>query len=156
MTKGLSAKPTKEGQFLFGSDFLHDHVGQIIDEPTVAILELVANSYDAGADRVEIVWPNLPGDTFSITDNGTGMTRKEFETRWRTLKYDRIAQQGTDVVFPSGVPTKKRTAFGHNGKGRFSPLCFGDEYQIETWKDGQCTTALVQLSASSWVFWHRQ
>jgi hypothetical protein len=52
MTKGLSAKPKKEGQFLFGSDFLHDHVGQIIDEPTVAILELVANSYDAGADRV--------------------------------------------------------------------------------------------------------
>ena len=146
MTKGLSAKPAKEAQFLFGSDFLHDHVGQIIDEPTVAILELVANSYDAGADRVEIVWPNLPGDTLSITDNGTGMTRKEFETRWRTLKYDRIAQQGTDVVFPSGVPTKKRTAFGHNGKGRFSPLCFGDEYQIETWKDGQCTTALVQVT----------
>jgi len=38
MTKGLSAKQAREGQFLFGSDFLHDHVGQIIDEPTVAIL----------------------------------------------------------------------------------------------------------------------
>jgi Histidine kinase-, DNA gyrase B-, and HSP90-like ATPase len=107
MRKGPSAKPARGVQFLFGSDFLHDHVGQIIDEPTVAILELVANSYDAGADRVEIVWPNLPGDTLSITDNGTGMTRKEFETRWRTLKYDRIAQQGMDVVFPSGVPTRR-------------------------------------------------
>jgi hypothetical protein len=145
MTKASAAKPAKSGQFLFGSDFLHDHVGQIIDEPTVAALELVANCYDAGADRVEIVWPALPGESLSVTDNGTGMTRKEFETRWRTLKYDRVAQQGMEVVFPSGVPNKKRTAFGHNGKGRFSPLCFADEYRIETWKEGNCTTAVVQL-----------
>src|SRR5713101_5523072 len=141
----------KQGQFLFGSDFLHDHVGQIIDDPTVAILELVANSYDAGADRVEVVWPNLPGDSLSITDNGTGMTRREFETRWRTLRYDRIAEQGTEVVFPSGVPNKKRTAFGHNGKGRFSPLCFADEYQVETWKDGSCTTATIQMASGGAV-----
>lgn len=146
MTKAVSLKPAKNGQFLFGSDFLHDHVGQIIDEPTVAVLELVANCYDAGADRVEIVWPALPGEALSITDNGTGMTRKEFETRWRTLKYDRVAEQGMEVVFPPGIPNKKRTAFGHNGKGRFSPLCFGDEYQIETWRDGNCTTAIVQLT----------
>ncbi len=146
MTKASAAKPAKNGQFLFGSDFLHDHVGQIIDEPTVAALELVANCYDAGADRVEIVWPALPGESLSVTDNGTGMTRKEFETRWRTLKYDRVAEQGMEVAFPSGVPNKKRTAFGHNGKGRFSPLCFADEYQIETWKDGNCTTAIVQLA----------
>ncbi len=147
MTKEISTRTAKDGQFLFGSDFLHDHVGQIIDDPNVAILELVANSYDAGADRVEVAWPNLTGDTLSITDNGTGMTRKEFETRWRTLRYDRIAEQGIEVNFPAGVPIKKRMAFGHNGKGRFSPLCFGDEYQIETWKDGQCTTALVQLTS---------
>lgn len=146
-----SAKPPKQEPFLFGSDFLHDHVGQIIDDPVVAILELVANSYDAGADRVEIVWPNAVGDTLSISDNGTGMTRKEFETRWRTLKYDRIAQQGADVIFPAGVPSKQRTAFGHNGKGRFSPLCFADEYQVETWRDGQCTTARVQLTNGGMV-----
>ena len=146
MTKASSAGSARNGQFRFGSDFLHDHVGQIIDEPTVAALELVANCYDAGADRVEIVWPALPGENLSVTDNGTGMTRKEFETRWRTLKYDRVAEQGMEVAFPSGVPNKKRTAFGHNGKGRFSPLCFADEYQIETWKEGNCTTATVQLS----------
>jgi hypothetical protein len=145
--KETSPKPANEGQFLFGSDFLHDHVGQIIDDPTVAVLELVANSYDAGADRVEVVWPALPGDKLSITDNGTGMTRREFETRWKTLKYDRITEQGIEVSFPAGVPSKKRIAFGHNGKGRFSPLCFADEYQIETWKDGQSTTALVQLTS---------
>ncbi|HEY1461989.1 MAG TPA: ATP-binding protein, partial [Terriglobales bacterium] len=108
-------KTTKNGEFLFGTDFLRDHVGQIIDDPSIAILELVANCYDAGADKVEVSWPNLYGDALSITDNGSGMTRKEFETRWRTLKYDRVGEQGTEVVFPSSVHAKKRTAFGHNG-----------------------------------------
>jgi hypothetical protein len=146
MRKADTTKTAFHEKFLFGSGFLHDHVGQIIDEPTVAIVELVANSYDAGADRVEVVWPSLPGELLSITDNGTGMTCKEFEKRWRTLKYDRVTEQGTDVAFPSGVPDKKRTAFGHNGKGRFSPFCFADDYRVETWKDGHCTTALVQLT----------
>jgi hypothetical protein len=141
-----SAKAASTSQFLFGPDFLHDHVGQVMDDPTIAILELLANSYDAGADQVRVVWPTLVGDSLSVTDNGLGMTRKEFETRWRTLKYDRIKEQGSEVAFPTDVPATKRTAFGHNGKGRFSPFCFADEYQVETWKDGTCTTAIVQLT----------
>ena len=30
----------------FGDGFFHDHVGQILDDPSIAILELVANSYE--------------------------------------------------------------------------------------------------------------
>jgi Histidine kinase-, DNA gyrase B-, and HSP90-like ATPase len=121
-------------------------VGQIIDDPVVAVVELIANCYDAGADKVTVIWPDLPGEILSITDNGTGMTRQEFEKRWKTLAYDRVSEQGAQVVFPLGVGKAKRTAFGHNGKGRFSPLCFSDEYQVETWKDGSCTTATIQLA----------
>jgi hypothetical protein len=47
------SKTPNENAFLFGSHFLHDHVGLIIDEPPVAVLELIANCYDAGANRVE-------------------------------------------------------------------------------------------------------
>lgn len=144
-------KATQNIPFLFGTDFLHDHVGQIIDDPTVAVVELIANCYDAGADKVTVLWPDLPGKMLSITDNGTGMTRQEFETRWKTLAYDRVAEQGTQVVFPPGVGKAKRTAFGHNGKGRFSPLCFSDEYRVETWKDGSCTTATIQLASGGQV-----
>jgi hypothetical protein len=147
MRKQQSLKATRDIPFLFGAGFLHDHVGQIIDDPVVALVELIANCYDAGADKVTVVWPDLPGKILSITDNGTGMTREEFEKRWKTLAYDRIAEQGTQVVFPPGVGRAKRTAFGHNGKGRFSPLCFSDEYQVETWKDGSCTTATIQLAS---------
>jgi histidine kinase/DNA gyrase B/HSP90-like ATPase len=147
MSRGQSGKPAPEMPFLFGTGFFHDHVGQIIDDPAVAIVELVANSYDAGADKVTVMWPDLPGKVLSITDNGTGMTRQEFEKRWKTLAYDRVAEQGFEVAFPSGARKSKRTAFGHNGKGRFSPLCFSDEYEVETWKDGTCTTAKITLAS---------
>jgi hypothetical protein len=146
MRRHQSVKATENIPFLFGTGFLHDHVGQIIDDPAVAAVELIANSYDAGADKVTVVWPDLPGKTLSITDNGTGMTRDEFEKRWKTLAYDRVTEQGAQVTFPPGVGKAKRTAFGHNGKGRFSPLCFSDEYQVETWTKGSCTTATIQLA----------
>ena len=124
-------------QIAFGPGFLQDHLGRIIDDPQTATMELIANSYDAGASKVDVRWPALPGDQLSISDNGTGMTREELETRWRTFSYDRIQSQGPLVKFPSDVNLNKRVAFGHNGKGRFSPFCFADEYQIETRRDGK-------------------
>jgi hypothetical protein len=151
MSSVQSSRTAKEMPFLFGTGFFHDHVGQIIDDPAVAMLELVANCYDAGAEKVTIVWPDLPGKALSITDNGTGMTREQFEKRWKTLAYDRLAEQGSDVVFPPGARESKRTAFGHNGKGRFSPLCFSDEYQVETWKDGSSTTAKIKVARGGQV-----
>jgi hypothetical protein len=74
------------------------------------------------------------------------MTRQQFEKRWRTLSYDRQAEQGADVEFPPDVKKRKRTAFGHNGKGRFSPFCFADKYEIETWRDGNGLKATVELT----------
>lgn len=103
------AKTVNEAQilFTFGPSFLHDHLGQIIDDPTVAIVELVANCYDAGADRVDIRWPEMPGQPLSITDNGTGTTHEEFLRRWRTLSYDRAGEQGTEVVSLQTSPSAK-------------------------------------------------
>lgn len=114
-----------------------------MDDPQTAIMELIANSYDAGASKVEVHWPALPGDTLSVSDNGTGMTAEELETRWRTFSYNRVQSQGPLVQFPQGVKLNKRIAFGHNGKGRFSPFCFADEYEIETKCDGNVVCAKV-------------
>jgi hypothetical protein len=133
-------------QLTFGRGFLRDHAGQLVDDPRVAIIELVANCYDAGATDVRIEWPTTPGKLLSVTDNGIGMTRAQLGRRWMTLAYDRAAEQGTEVEFPADIPRVKRTAFGHNGKGRFSPFCFGDKYVIETWRDGTCIRASVQIT----------
>ena len=72
----------EELSFAFGQGFLEDHAGHIISDPGVALIELIANSYDAGATEVKIKWPDqIPGD-FEISDNGTGMSREEFNRRW--------------------------------------------------------------------------
>ena len=137
--------------FAFADRFLQDHAGQIISDPRTAILELIANCYDAGARQIDILWPTEKGDRFSIADDGIGMTKAEFERRWRTLCYDRVANQGTDVVFPKGVRGIKRTAFGRSGKGRHAPFCFADSYEIVTTKDGESIHVRVGLAAEGTV-----
>lgn len=137
-----------DAPFAFADRFLQDHAGQIISEPRTAILELIANSYDAGATKIDLVWPNEKGHKFSVTDDGIGMTKAEFERRWRTLCYDREAEQGNAVVFPKGVRGIKRTAFGRSGKGRHAPFCFADSYEIATMKDGDLIQVRVGLASS--------
>lgn len=120
----------------FGESFLAHHAGRIIADPTFAIVELVANCWDAGATNVHIDWPKKVGDILSIEDNGTGMTKAEFEQRWMQLNYNRHAHQGLIVEFPKGSKKNRRIAFGKNGIGRHGMFCFGDDYHIETKKAG--------------------
>lgn len=121
---------------LFGDDFLPRLVGSIMLDPHFAIVELVANSWDAGASKVEIQWPLAEGDIFSISDNGISMTKEEFRRRWRDLTYNRTKEQGAIVRFPNNT-RRKRVAFGRNGVGRHAMFCFCSEYFIETKKDNR-------------------
>ena len=132
--------------FAFGPRFLHDHAGHIITDPRIAVVELVANSYDAGSSKVDIEWPTTGMAAFCVLDNGTGMSIEDFNTRWRTLSYSRPSEQGPYVEYPPGVRGSKRLAFGQNGKGRYSPFCFCDEYEVETWRDGTCILVRVSLT----------
>jgi hypothetical protein len=132
--------------FTFGSAFLRDHAGSLISEPNIAIVELIANAYDAGATRVIVKWPEHRNEQFEISDNGTGMTADEFNRRWRALCYDRLQEQGSVVEFPPGVSKRQRIAFGMNGKGRHSAFCFTNSYRVETWKKGNKTEAVIELT----------
>ncbi len=130
----------------FSKKFMRDHAGQIISDAKTAITELIANAYDAGASAVNIDWPMESGGPFTIADDGTGMTTREFTSRWGVLSYDRLASQGNQVEFPPGVRRRKRTAFGRNGKGRHAPFYFDDEYTVATSKSGFRTSARVRLT----------
>jgi len=120
-----------------------------MSDPRIAIVELVANSYDAGARNVHVSWPDKEGGLFCIKDDGTGMTREEFARRWRTLNYNRMQDQGPKVQFPDGVKLRERRAFGQNGKGRHGAFCFADHYTVETRKDGRSLKANVSLAPES-------
>ena len=124
----------------YDNRFLEAHAGnRVLSDPKTAVVELIANAWDAGATEVTIDWPDGHGiRRFSITDNGCGMTADEFNARWRTLNYNRRSNQGGAIEWPPSLAKSPPTryAFGRNGIGRWSGFCFGDSYVVRTHKQG--------------------
>ncbi|MBF4210160.1 ATP-binding protein [Pseudomonas donghuensis] len=121
---------------LFEEDYLLRELGQVAHVPQVALTELVANAWDAGASKVDVILPTEIGGTLTVLDDGHGMTPELFIKRWMTLRYQRLKHQGARVEFPRGKVGQPRKAYGRNGIGRHGLLCFADEYSVETWRDG--------------------
>lgn len=118
--------------------FLESWAGSIITNPSTAIVELVANCWDSYATEVNINWPDpTKNKQFSISDNGKGMTKTEFDYIWRAMSYDRIAKTGQTSTPPPDVEGLPRFVFGKNGKGRFASFCLTNSYRITSIKDGQ-------------------
>jgi hypothetical protein len=124
---------------LFDDRFLESYAGNsLLTDPKTAIMELLANSWDAGATEVEIIWPDEETGDFFIIDNGHGMTYNMFIKIWRTLSYNRLYEQGSYAYFENDLGINyKRPAFGRNGKGRFAAFCFGNSYYVKTWREGE-------------------
>ncbi|WP_342362320.1 ATP-binding protein [Terrarubrum flagellatum] len=143
------------GNLFFDQRFLTKHAGTIITDPTTAVVELVANAWDAYATQVSISWP-YRGTTqpFTIQDNGKGMSAAEFEARWSTLDYDRLKHDGAQSTPPAdlaGMPP--RQVYGRNGRGRHAAFCFGESYQLTTWRDGEYQRYLVEQTITQPISW---
>lgn len=122
---------------LFEEDYLVRTLGRIAHDPEVALTELVANAWDAGAARVDLTIPPERENALVVEDDGHGMSAAQFKGRWMTLAYDRIKHQGPGVDFPDERKDWRRRAYGRNGVGRHGLLCFADGYEVETWRGGK-------------------
>jgi hypothetical protein len=131
---------------LFEENYLLRTLGGVAKKADVALTELVANAWDAGASRVDITLPQAIGDALIIEDDGTGMTSDQFHERWMKLGYNRLTHQGEQVSFPDGQKKSQRVAYGRNGIGRHGLLCFNNEYVVET--GGSKYTVTTQHSES--------
>jgi len=117
---------------------------QLIGTPQLAILELVKNSYDADADRVEIKIKDV-GDvektTIEITDiNGDGMTEDIIRNIW--------LEPGADhrkIDRDNRVRSKKnnRLPLGEKGVGRFAVHKLGRKIQLITKAEGSKEISLI-------------
>jgi hypothetical protein len=138
MTEALNTEKLQQEDLFYEDRFLESWAGPIITNPSTAIAELVANCWDAYATEVNISWPDpSKNKQFSISDNGKGMTRAEFDYIWRAMSYNRITKGGATTAPPLGVEGIPRFVFGKNGKGRFASFCLARNYQISSIKDGQ-------------------
>lgn len=104
---------------LFEEDYLIRTLGALVHSPEIALTELVANAWDAGATMVDIFIPDEYDQKLVVEDNGTGLTQEQFEQRWMKLGYNRMKHQGKNVLFPPNVEGK-RLAYGRNGVGVLS------------------------------------
>ncbi|WP_101688592.1 ATP-binding protein [Dysgonomonas massiliensis] len=127
---------------LFEDDYLIRSLGGIANQTDIALTELVANAWDAGATNVSIFIPDKKGDKLIVKDNGIGLTSEQFHKRWMKLRYNRLKHQGKNVIFPDGKK-RNRIAYGRNGVGRHSLLCFNDEYTVKTARDGSLFEAVI-------------
>ena len=62
-----------------------DHLGiQMYQSPVAAIAEMVSNSWDADAEKVQIFFRDQGGENkyIEIIDNGTGMTFEECQKKF--------------------------------------------------------------------------
>lgn len=137
---------------LFEEDYLLRTLGRIAHDPDVALTELVANAWDAGASSVDITVPAEKQKALTVVDDGHGMSAAQFKSRWMTLAYDRVKHQGQYVEFPPERKDWRRRAYGRNGVGRHGLLCFADRYEVETWREGKGAMFIVSTHSQQTPF----
>lgn len=111
---------------------------ELISSETVAVVELVRNSYDADATRVEIRFsdPHLPGQaTLEIADNGHGMTREILLGPWMEPATDFKSAEGSSKLGGEYSPRGRRR-LGSKGVGRFAAQRLGRSLIVRTMTAG--------------------
>lgn len=86
----------------------------LITSDNIAVLELVKNSYDAHATKVEITFGN---DSIVIADNGKGMSAADISDKWLFIAYSAKSDGTEDDNFRSKI---RRDFAGAKGIGRLS------------------------------------
>jgi len=116
---------------------------QIAGIPT-AINELLKNAHDAYADKVDIDYFRLK-KLFVLRDDGVGMTKKDFETRWLTLGTESKVINRKSTPPPIDNSKEPRIATGEKGIGRLAIASIGKQVLIvsKAKKQSGITVALI-------------
>ena len=107
------------------------HLGlQMYSTLPPVIAELVANTWDANATKVEITIPEIPIDEATseivISDDGIGMSDEDVRNKYLIIGRDS----------EKTLPPHEREIMGRKGIGKFSGFGIAKEIVIESAKDG--------------------
>ena len=97
---------------------------QLISKDEIAIMELVKNSYDADARKVEVTVGN---EYIRIADDGTGMDENDIKYGWLLV--------GTSVKKRRRTTKLNRRVLGEKGIGRLAVLRLGRQVDLVTKKE---------------------
>ena len=101
----------------------------LVGTPQQAVLELVINSYDADATKVNVRFDTVDTlEALIIEDNGTGMNEEGIG------HFYRLGDSQKKVVEHTA---KGRRVIGQYGIATVLLQYLGNAYTLETWKDGE-------------------
>lgn len=101
---------------------------ELITDDEVAVFELVKNSFDAEATRVELFF----GDSeIIIADDGMGMSYDDIQQKWLFVAYSSKRDVNRQADFRDGIAERRNYA-GSKGVGRFSSDRLGQIIHLQT------------------------
>lgn len=118
----------------------------LITSPDIAILELVKNSYDAHASKVEITFDE---DYLEIADNGKGMSKDDLINKWLFVAYSAKSDGTEDISYRSKF---KRHYAGAKGIGRLSCDRLAKKLTLTTRSGDENKTEVLHVDWSSFEF----
>jgi len=144
MQKSLQFKISSALKNVIGRDLITDDF--------IAVFELVKNSYDAHATRVDVIFEDIYTDKgrIIIKDNGKGMSYQDLLDKW--LFVARSSKKEGDEEdsyknFRDKIKVKRAYA-GAKGIGRFSCDKLGSELYLESIKDEK--NAKIEALVTDW------
>lgn len=135
------------------SSALKNIIGRdLITDDFIAVFELVKNSYDAHATKVDVIFKDIYSENkkIIIKDNGKGMSYRDLIDKWlfvaRSSKKEGD-EEDSYINFREKIKVKRAYA-GAKGIGRFSCDRLGSELYLETTKDER--NAKIEALVTDW------
>lgn len=134
---------------------LKDIIGRdLITDDYIAVFELVKNSFDAHATKVDIIFENIHSvnSKIIIRDNGKGMSIEDIENKWLFVAYSaKKDKEDGEVLEDRNYDYREhlnanRAFAGAKGIGRFSCDKLGRRLLLETKKNSPNSTYEVLLT----------
>jgi signal transduction histidine kinase len=118
---------------------------ELITDDFIAIFELVKNSYDANAKKVEIIFKQVKHKRdireakIFVVDDGDGMSYDDLETKWLLVGYSEkrdLEEKLESKDFRDKI-AQRRIFAGAKGIGRFSCDKLGSRLELYTKKENE-------------------
>lgn len=126
------SKNQKTIKFTIESRILKELGERLVNDASIALTELIKNSYDADSSYCDITVTNTQ---IIITDDGHGMTFDEFKNKWMKIAT-------ANKLIDSKSRNYNRTVTGSKGIGRFAVRFLGKHLTLESItknKEGICS-----------------
>jgi len=123
---------------------------ELITDDDIAIFELVKNSYDANAKKVQIVFENLKDSSrgsrkILIIDNGDGMSFDDIKNKWLFVGYSEKKDIQKEENYRHKIKKHGRFLAGYKGIGRFSADRLGLKLNLYAKKLSEKTIHKVEM-----------